>query len=144
MDQLSLAEKLYNQNPELAISIALGDEDPPEGILASAVYAKVCDVAEKSNNLDLSMRIANSFHNSKLSADAQKFKFRDSYSAIEKMKEVVNVRREAFEKTLPKSKTTEDAVKEEVAKIQKEIAKTPKEGLTKDEWLELLDNVTEK
>lgn len=69
------------------------------------------------------MKLANSHHNTKISASAQRLKFRDPDSAIEKMKEVVNARREAFEKTLPKGKTYEMALAEEVEKMKIDLDK---------------------
>jgi len=144
MSQLDLAKRLYNQDRERAIRIAMGDENAPKGIRASAVYTIVCDKAEKTENLDLCIQIANSFHNSKISTDAQKFEYRNPNSAIEKMKEVVNARRAAFEKTLPKGKTIEDAIQEEVKKMKEEIAKTPKDGLSKEELLKLVDEIYEE
>jgi len=116
-----MAEKLYRNNIHLALRIAMGEEKAPNGILSAAVYAKVCDEAEKSKDLDICRQLANSLHNSKISAESQRLKFRDPDSAIEKMKEVVNARREEFEETLPKGKTYEMAVKEEVENIKKTI-----------------------
>jgi len=118
-EQNSPVEKLYKDDPNLAMQIAMGQEKAPEGILSAAVYAKVCDEAEKSNNLDMMMQIANSLHNAEISAESQKLGFRNPDSAIEKMKEVVNARREAFEKR--EGKTVKDAVQEEVENIKKAI-----------------------
>ena len=119
--QREMAEKLYEDNPDLAMRVAMGEEKAPSGILSTAIYAKVCDEAEKSENLEVCRQLANSLHNSKISAEAQKLKFRNSYSAIEKMKEVVNARRETFEKTFPKGKTVEQAVDEKVKELKKYI-----------------------
>jgi hypothetical protein len=124
INQRERAEKFYKENPDLAMRIATGEEKAPKGILAAAVYAKVCDEAEKSENMDACMRVANSHRNTKISAEAQRLKLRDPDAAIEKMKEVVNARREAFEKTLPKGKTYEMALDEEVEKIKKEIERS--------------------
>src|SRR3989344_5046026 len=118
-NQLEKASKLYGANPNLAIRIAMGEETVSNGILSAAVYAKVCEEAEKSNNLDIMMRIANSLHNSEISAESQRLEFRNPDSAIEKMKEVVNARREAFEKR--EGKTVKDAVQEEVENIKKSM-----------------------
>jgi len=145
-DQRDMAEKIHKDDPDLAMRIAMGEERAPNDVLSAAVYAKVCDEAEKSNNLDICRQLANSFRNSKLSAESQKLKFRNSDSAIEKMKEVVNARRKAFEKTLPEGKTVEDCVKEEAKKLKKyviflenyaqAILNTEKETETKIEQIE--------
>lgn len=135
--QQDLAEEFYTKNPELAMSIALGLEKAPEGILASAIYAKVCDVAEKSEDAETSMKVSNSFHNSKISAEAQELNFRSPHSAIEVMKDVVNARRKAFEKKLPEGKTLEKIIDEEVEIIKKEISKTK---LTKKEMAEEMED----
>jgi hypothetical protein len=116
-NQYDMAEKLYKSDPKLATRVAMGEEKPPEGILAAAIYGKVCDEVEKSKDIEASIRLANSDHNLKISAEAQNLKFRDPYSAIEKMKEVVNARREAFEGTLPSGETYE-STKE---KMQEEL-----------------------
>src|SRR3989338_1753233 len=118
-NQLEKASKLYGANPNLAIRIAMGEETVSNGILSAAVYAKVWEEAEKSNNLDMMMQIANALHNSEISAESQKLEFRNPDSAIEKMKEVVNARREALEKALPKGKTYEMVVEEEIENIKK-------------------------
>jgi hypothetical protein len=147
VNQRDMAEKLYKDDPDLAMRIAMGEEKALNGILSAAVYAKVCDEAEKSEDLDICRRLANSLHNSKISAESQKLKFRDPDSAIEKMKEVVNARRKEFEKTLPKGKTIEDAINEEVQGLKKylivlenyaqAILNTEKENETKIEQIEI-------
>jgi transcriptional regulator of heat shock response len=137
--QQILAEELYNKDPELAMRIAMGEENAPEGIQPAAIYGKVCDEAEKTEDLEICMRIANSHHNSKISAEAQSLKFRNPDSAIEKMKEVVNARREAFERTLPKGKTYEMVVKEEVEKIKKEIEKAQPNEKDVEDFVNSLD-----
>jgi len=136
-NQRDIAEKLYKDDPDLAVRIAMGEEKAQTSILSAAVYAKVCEEAEKSDDIETSMRLANSYHNSKLSAEAKKLKLRDPYSAIEKMKEVVNARRDAFERTLPEGKTIEDAVNEEVEKIKKEVGETK---LSKKDMEEVMDD----
>ncbi len=127
LDQRIMAEKLYKENPGLALLIATGEEQAPSGILPEAVYAKVCDEAEKSENMDTIMRVGNSHRNTKISAEAQRLKFRDPDSAIEKIKEVVNSRREAFERTLPKGKTYEMALEEEVNNIKRTISESSRD-----------------
>lgn len=114
ISQRETAEKLYKDDPDLSMRIAMGEEKASNSILSAAVYGKVCDEVEKTENLEVCRQLANSHYNSKISTEAQKLKFRNPYSAIEKMKEVVNARREAFEKTLPKGKTVEHAINEEV------------------------------
>jgi hypothetical protein len=145
VNQRDMAEKLYKDDPDLAMRIAMGEEKAPNDILSAAVYAKVCDEAEKSKNLDLCGQLANSFHNSEISAKAQILKFRNPYSTIEMAKEVVNARRKEFEKTLPKGKTIEDAINEEVQSLKKyliflkkyvgTIFNTQKEIKTKIEYI---------
>lgn len=139
--QERLAEKLYENDPDFSMRIALGEENAPEGILPAAVYAKVCNEVEKSKDIDVCMRLANSLHNSKISVEAQRLKFRNPDSAIEKMKEIVNARRQAFEKTLPKGKTYEMAVAEEVEEIKKEMKKTEP---TEQDVLDFIDSLTDK
>ncbi len=136
-NQQEMAEDFYKKDPELAMRIAMGLEEAPEGLLASAIYAKVCDVAEKSEDTETSMKLGNSFHNSKISAEAQELNFRSPHSAIEVMKDVVNARRKAFEKTLPKGKTLEDVINEEVETARKEIDQTK---LTKKDMSEVLED----
>lgn len=134
--QKTMVEKLYNDNPGMAMRIATGEEKAPNGILAAAVYAKVCSEAEKSDNLDMMMRIANSLHNAEISAESQKLKFRNPDSAIEKMKEVVNARREAFEKR--EGRTVKSAVQEEVENIKKAMNESKP---TEKEFKDLVDSL---
>ena len=117
LDQQKMAEELYEKDPNLAMRIAKGEEKAPEGIRSSAIYAKVCSEAEKSEDIDMMMQIANSLDNFEISSEAKKLKLRDPWSAIEKMKEVVNARRKAFEKTLPAGETLKSTEK----KIAKEL-----------------------
>jgi len=121
--QQDIAKNLYNNDPARAIRIATGEETLQDEILVVAIYTKVCEEIEKISDIDTSMRLANSLNNSKISQKAQHLKFRNPDSSIERMKEVVNARRKAFKKTLPKNKTYEMVVKEEVKKIKKEIEK---------------------
>lgn len=123
-NQQNAADKFYKNNPERAMRIAMGDEQAPDDIMPAAIYGKVCSEVEKSEDIDTCMMLANSHDNSEISNIAQHLKFRNPNSAIEKMKEVVNARRKAFEKTLPKDKTYKMAVEEEKEKIKKEIKET--------------------
>jgi hypothetical protein len=125
-NQRAMAKTLFERDRELAIRIATGEENSPKDILSAAVYAEVCEEAENSNDLDMMMRIANSLHNSEISAEAQKFELRNPDSAIEKMKEVVNARRAAFEKR--EGRTVKDAIQEEVENIKKEMAESKPTG----------------
>lgn len=51
--------------------VAMVEENVPGGLLLAVIYAKVCDEAKKSENLEVCRQLANSFHNSKISAEAQ-------------------------------------------------------------------------
>lgn len=136
-NQQEMAEEFYIKNPEIALNIALGLEKAPEGILASAIYAKVCVIAEKTGDTETSMKLANSLHNSRISAEAQRLNFRRSDSPIEIAKDVVNARIETVEKTLPEGKTIEGLINEGVEIIEKEISKTK---LTKKDAAEVMED----
>lgn len=121
LDSLALKErqvearKLFDAEPEQAIAVAMGTQTVADEVMAAAIYAVVCNAKEKDADVVACAQIANSSDNSKLSANARLMKFRDADSPIEVMKNVVNARREAVEKTLPKGTTIEDAVEKEVA-----------------------------
>jgi hypothetical protein len=129
-DQQDIAEKIYKDNPDLAMRIAMGEEKAPNDVLSAAVYAKVCDEAEKAlysevnagpekiRKLEICRQLGNSSRNREISAESQKLKFRDPDSAIEKIKEVVNARRKAFEKTLPAGETYESHKKKMVEELR--------------------------
>jgi len=158
-NQLVMAEKLYIESPDLAMQIAMGEEKAPKGILASAVYAKVCDEAEKAVNaevkdspeyiekLEVCMKLGNSDDNREISAEAHMLKLRSSDQAVEAMKEVVNARRDAFEKTLPRGKTYKDHKKELVEEMKKSIdeqMQNPSEETVIEALSEAIDEVVNK
>ena len=81
-----MAQRIYNDDPKLAYLIAIGLEQAPSGILASAVYAKVCNEAEKSKNIELCEQLANSLYNSELSKESLKLNLREPNSFIENLR----------------------------------------------------------
>lgn len=136
INQRDVADKLFKENPDLAMRIAMGEENAPKGILPAAVYAKVCEEAENAvraevkdspeylKKLDVAVELVNSRKNEKLSTESRRLKLRDPSSltqTLETLKDIKNARIKEFEKTLPKGKTYEMAIKEEVENIKKSI-----------------------
>lgn len=50
--QRNLAGNLYKDNPSFAMHIAMGEEKAPDGVSSEAVYEKVCNEAEKSDDIE--------------------------------------------------------------------------------------------
>lgn len=119
--QLEMAEKLHNDDPVLAMRIAMGEEKSPNGILSATVYAKVCDEVEKIQNIDTSTQLANTDNNSKISIEARRLKLRSSDSPIEIMKDIRMARIKNLEKNLPAGETFKSTKKKMVEELKKDL-----------------------
>ena len=116
-----LAREFYEKDGPLAIQIAMGEAPSPKNILSVFIYAEVCKQAEKSEDTELCRKLANSFHNSKLSAEARRLKLTNSNTVVEIAKRVVDMRRKAVEKTLSKGKTLEQVASEMTQRFKQYI-----------------------
>jgi hypothetical protein len=112
--QVEKADAFYNKFPELAFRIAMGRENPPEGLLAAVIYAKVCGEVEKKRDIDKSTELANSEDNFKISAEAQRLKLRKPDNVVERLIEIKKAKMKRFENSLPKGKTYFDVKNEMV------------------------------
>lgn len=59
-DQAKKAAEFINNNSEAAIRVAKGEEQPPEGILASSVHIGVRQLARKTGDVELGRQLAHS------------------------------------------------------------------------------------
>ena len=105
-------------DPERALRIAMGGEPGADKVLATTIYAEVCNALEKRGDVETCRQIANSSQNRELSEYAQALKLRDVIAPVEAMKAVVKSRRDAFEKTLPKGVSVSDAIQREAASLR--------------------------
>lgn len=130
-DQREAATELFNTDKERAISVALGHENAPEGILSSVIFQKVVEQAEKAGDIDLIRQLATSDYNDTVAAMAQNLRglaeFRNAESPTEIIKQVSNARKTLIEEKTKKSGSIKEAKKKVVSDAKKTIAKrTPK------------------
>lgn len=137
-NQIKIVEELFKKDPKKALLITMGYDTAPKGMLASVIYAKVCEEVEKSGDTETSRSIANGTNNDKLSKEARELHLRDPHAPIELMKDIVYARRKEFEKSLPKGTSFNDYLNSETKKIKKEVDKNK---LTKKDLEDFIDSL---
>lgn len=105
LDTLNMAEqadkavKLIMEDEDLAIRIAIGDENPPAGLKVGSVYSAVKEMAIKNGDIDLIMRLATSENINALAREfGQEVKAFDSGIArdpVKVIKQILDIRKEA-------------------------------------------------
>lgn len=143
-EQRAGAEKLYAEDRETALKVALGEENAPKGLLPSVIYEKVVLEAEKAGDIDLMLRLANSPYNDEVTAMAQNLRghaeFRDKLSPTKTIKDV---NKAIKEKTIKgaKAKTVTQAKTKIVERAKKQIAKkkSPIQMKQVEEFISLLE-----
>lgn len=130
-DQREAATELFNTDKERAIRVALGQENPPEGMLSSVIFQKVVEQAEKAGDIDLIRQLATSDYNDTVAAFAQNLRglaeFRNAESPTEIIKQVSKARKARVEGKIKEAGSLKEAKKKVVADAKKTIAKrTPK------------------
>jgi hypothetical protein len=136
-NQIARASKLLKENPESAIAIALGKEQPKFGLAPEAVFKVVEDMALQEGRVDLLRQLASSERVSEATVMGQRIRLlaeRNPDSAVNKMIELVDARKKAIEKAKGYN------VDKEVKNIKKEIDKKV-EGIKKGEWLSFIDSI---
>ena len=99
MTEVEMAWKFYKEYPDTAFQVAMGQRGALSLGLSAAIYARVCDEAEKANDIKVIAQLMNSLDNFDISAEAQKRGYRHKDGAVELGKEVRLARVQAFEKT---------------------------------------------
>lgn len=126
-DQRTMAEDLLKNDRERALRVALGEDSAPSGMLSSVIFKAVVKDAQKTGDIDLIMKLANSNLNEEVSAAAQNLRgmaeFRDENSAVEVVKRVTKERKAAVEKKTKKAGSVEKAKEKIVERAKKQIAK---------------------
>lgn len=105
LDTLNMAEqadkavKLILDDEDLAIRIAMGDENPPAGLKVGSVYSAVKEMAIKNGDIDLIMRLATSENINALAREfGQEVKAFDSGIArdpVKVIKQILDIRKES-------------------------------------------------
>lgn len=126
-DQARLASELLAKEPDKALEIALGQSDPPNGILPESVFVAVENKANIEGNISLLRQLATSTRTTEATAMGQRIRAlaeRDPDSAVGAIKNVADARANAIEKKV--GKTVDKHIKETTDKIKKEISKPKK------------------
>lgn len=98
-EQADKAVKLIAEDEDLAIRIALGDENPPSGLKVGSVYSAVKELAIKNGDVDLIKRLAQSENVNAFARElGQEIKAFDSQIArdpVKVLKQILDIRKEA-------------------------------------------------
>lgn len=132
-DQGKFAADIVNSDPEKATRIALGEEAPPNHVLATAVYKAVEDSARKSGDGELAQKLAQSpltQHVTRMGQEVGYLSQRDELSPVDRIKEVENAR--ATKANPVKLKTEVDTIKSNI-----KAARSPKET-----WQSFVDSIS--
>ena len=134
--QAELASNLM-RDLEKASKVIRGEEPLPEGLRGTALITAAEGYIKETGDAKLAYELANSPLVSETSAAAQEMRLaaeREQDSLTKKFQELKKVREEAIEKRT--GKKVKEVIKDEVAKIKKEI-KPP----LKDSWVEFLKSI---
>jgi hypothetical protein len=136
-NQANRAEKMITEDYERAKRIALGQENPPYGLLPESVYKAVELQAEADGSVDLLRQLATSPRVSEATAMGQRIRMlagRDPDSTVSKIREVADARKKAVEEARGVT------VKDEVSKIKKEVDNQVKK-ISKGDWKSFIDSI---
>jgi hypothetical protein len=136
-EQAKLASDLINSNLDQAKRIVLGQEQLPKGMRAGTILKAMEDYALDKGDASLLRGIANSPLTAETSLHAQELRLlaeRNPDSAVKIMQDIANKRKADLEDRT--GRKINDAVKNEVERIKKEI-RVPK----KEDWNAFLDSI---
>jgi hypothetical protein len=136
-DQANQALNLLEKDREKAIRIALGQENPPKGLVPEAVYIAVENKALEEGSVNLLRELATSSRVGEATAMGQRIRVlaeRNPDSPVSIMKSVVDARKKQIEENL--KKTPKQAIKDTVGKIKAKIAKP-----SKHDWSKFIDEI---
>ena len=137
-EQAKMASDLINTDLKKAKSVVLGQEPLPTGMRAGTILKAMEDYALEKGDAELLRDIANSPLTAETSLHAQELRLlaeRNPDSAVIAIKKVADARAEAIKKRT--GKTVDKAVKEEVAKIKKEV-----KVIDKYDWNTFISSIT--
>jgi hypothetical protein len=139
-EQAQLASDLIAADPDKAIRIARGEEEPPAHILPESVFVAVEEHAIQTGNVDLLRQLATGNLSSEATAMGQRIRAlgeRDQDSPVKAMRDVQQAREKAVEKRT--GKTVAKAKKDAVSEMKKEIKKTASK---RPDWNEFIKEIT--
>jgi len=139
-EQAELTSKLLSEDIEKAKRIITGAEDVPANMKSTALITAAEEYISKVGDADLAYKLANSPLTSETSVAGQTLRFareRTQDSATTKLKEIRDIKRNAFEK---KKGKIGQAVNKEKAKIKDTIKKQIKP--TKETWGSFISEIT--
>jgi len=122
-EQAEKVSELIANDYEKAKRIALGDETPPADLLPESVFIGVENKALEDNDIDLIRQLALSSRVSEATAMGQRIRAlaeRDPDSMMRYLNDLTKSREEALKRKTGKS--AKQAVKDETAKIKKEVS----------------------
>jgi 2'-5' RNA ligase len=137
-EQAKMAGDLIKSDPEKAVRIAMGAEDPPEGLLPESIFVAVEDYATANKDVDLLRELATtSTLSSEATAMGQRIRMlgeRDPNSPVAAIQKVTKAREEAAAKRYgPKAK---DKIKEQIRVEVKLENRKPKN------WADFISSIT--
>lgn len=142
--QLTSARKHIDDNFESAKKIALGEENPPKGMLPNAMFVAMKEYAEKNGDVALMQQLANSKLISEASYMGQNISILsqlDPESAVYQLKEVSKTREEAF-KSKNKGESPVKAVKKVTKEIKKSVDSEVKKSISKKQsWKDFIQEI---
>lgn len=137
-DQANKAAELISKDPEQAKRIALGQEEPPQGLKSFAVYTAVEEMALKQGDIATLRDLAtNSSLNAESSGAAQTLRLlaeRDPESPVSAMKDIQSVREKALKARL-KTDDVRGEVKKTAETIRVQIKKTAPTRQTVEDFI---------
>lgn len=131
VEQIKQASDYVINNPEDALKVLQGDLEPPKGILKNSIY--VAAVNNATDNIELMTKLA-SLQSTRYGQEIEILKEINKNSPVKFMDKLIKVRADAIQKKY--NKPVEKVVKDEVAKIKKEI-KAP----SKWDWKSFVDSI---
>lgn len=130
-DQIARALEYAKNNPEEAVNVAMGQIDPPDGLLTNSVYSALVQLG--TEDTDLATKVA-SLGSTRFGQEIQILKTILADNPVVMMQEIVSARIEAYEKKT--GKKARDRIKKEVKRIRNEV-KAP----GKSSWDSFLDSI---
>ncbi len=132
-------EEALKNDPEYAIQIAMGEENPPRGLRAMSVFFGVEDWAQQNQDVDLMQRLATastrSMEATAMGQEIRMLRERNPNSPVAMMQEVVTAR----EKASVKRNGPTAKAKVKITKDIKESIKT--QNKQKEPWIRFLEKI---
>lgn len=136
-DQGALALNFLQQNPEEAVAVALGQAQPPAGIIPESVFIAVENKAIQEGDAELIRQLATSPRVSEATSLGQRIRMlgeRNADSPVARITEIVEARKQAIEQA--RGVTLE----KETDKLKKSI-ETQVKKIKKGDWESFIDSI---